>query len=596
MAPRPSRALRKKSLTVIYGRSAVQPAVEAISGAAPYGRVSTDIQREAESIKIQQIKLENSIRVRENSDFPLKDQLHLVETFYDEGYSGTIPLEERPAGRRLVSAICSRASIECDGSCFTRGEINQVWITKLDRLARRLQILINIEAFLRKHHVALVCMDPSLDTSTESGRLVFNVIASIAEWERGMILERTIDGKHQKATEGKWVGGRKAYGLVTDDNGNLQLDTTFDEQLNMMRYEVVQTVFENIALHGSTAWREALRIGMSDRRVNWMLHNVRYKGEGGIIGKDGTWTGAERNPPPQVVTPELWEMAQQALVDNRKNSSRNRHYDYLLSGLLICHQPFDDGICGRVFTGRTEARHKYKTEYTYYYCSRSIKMPNSPSQMGCTAKMVRAKDAEDAVWAEVKAAVQNPHAYLDALDKDGHRAQLLTQLQAELGQVVNQIQRKQTEREYVLRSGESGVRPYDEAQARAREILTDVDTLEQRQVAIKLQLRSMSLDELDKQRNAITVADIASKLDKIEATNDRKSKAALIQALVKSAEVRTVNNRPVIRLVLRLGTQIDLSAAPIASQSGQQLQENREVVEVLTEIALAPRRAGRYTA
>lgn len=573
------------------------PSLVRVQQVVAYGRVSSDLQRETETIKVQVIKLENSIRVRENDDLPLKDQLHLFESYWDEGYSGTIPLEQRPAGRRLVNLICSRGLLSCDGSCLSDlsaqiTQVDQVWITKLDRLARSLQILISTAAFFTRHGVALVCMDPSMDTSTESGRLVFNVIASIAEWERGTILERTVAGKHQKASEGKFVGGRRAYGLVPDENGHLVLDTTYDEQLAMMRYEVVRSVFENVALHGSTAWREALRIGVSDRCLNWMLHNVRYKGEGGIIGQDGSWTNAAINPPPAIVTPELWEMAQQALNDNKKNSSRNRHYDYLLSQKLVCHEPFGDGICGRLFTGRTESRHKYQTNYTYYYCSRTAKMPNSPSQLGCTAKMLRAKDAEDLVWAEVRAVVRDPHAYLSRLT-DSRGDALRIQLQAELRQLADDIHRAQIERENVLRSGEQGLRNFDEMAARTREIDTHLLTLRERQVAVELQSRSISLDALDAQRNALTVADIASELEEIDAADDRKRKAALIRAVVKTAEVRTVDNRPVIRLVLRLGAEIDLATRSIEPHLGQQVESYGEpALEVIAELVLAPSRMG----
>lgn len=554
-----------------------------------YGRVSTDVQRDTESIKIQVHKLEGMIAVRSNPDLPMRDQLKLIESFWDDGVSGTIPLEKRPEGRRLVGLICSRSDMDCDGSCFTTSEIDQVWITKLDRLARKLQILIDIEAFLRRHHIALVCLDPTIDTSTPTGRLVFTILASIADWERETILERTVDGKHTKASEGKSVGGRQAYGLVTDENGFLQLDTTFDEGLGMMRYEIVRSVFENIALHGSTAWREAKRIGITDRRLGWMLHNRRYKGEGGILDGEGNWTEATKNKPPQIVTPEVWELAQTVLQSNRKNSSRNRNYDYLLSGLMYCHEPFDQGICNRLFTGRTESRHKYQANYTYYYCSRSMKQPNSPSQMGCTAKMVRAEDAEAAVWEEVKAAVRNPQAYLDRLD-DGRGEQLRQQLEHELRDLEEQLLRAAHEKEMTLRSGESGVRPYDEAVARAREIMAQAEGLTDRRTAIELQLRSMSIDQIEQHAAAITAADIAEKLDEIDATNDRKRKSALIHQVVKTIEVRTVEGAPRLRVVLRLGLEVDLSALPMAPRLGPQAQDHREDIEVVSEIKLPSRR------
>lgn len=586
MAPKQSRTARRRAELVplaVIGR-----ALQVFA----YGRVSSDIQREDETIKVQVTKLEGTIRVRENSELPLRDQLKLLESFWDNGVSGTLSLEERPEGKRLVNQICSRGSMLCAGNCVDRNVVDQVWITKLDRLARKLQILIDIEAFLRRHNVALICMDPSIDTSTATGRLVFSVLASIAEWERETILERTTNGKHQKASEGKWVGGRKAFGLKTDEDGYLIVDDTFVEQCGMAAYQVVQSVFENIALHGSTTWREAQRIGMSDRRVGLMLHNPRYKGEGGIIGSDGSWTNADSNPPPQVVTPALWEAAQVALIANRKNSSRHRHYDYLLSQLLICHEPNGEGICGRKFIGRTEKRHTYRPEYTYYYCSRTMRVPGVPSQAGCTAKMLRAQDAEDAVWNHVERILRNPTAYyLEQAEQDDRREALLKDLRLELTHIVDRLQRLASARDNVSVAFEEGFRTREEAKIRVTEINEQATSLEERRAAIQMQIRSMSLNAIDQQRSVLAIANIGEELDDINARNDRKLKAALIKQIVKAPiEVRTVEGRPVMRVTFAVGAEIDLSSASIDRRIGRVEWDNRRdnssSFSVLADIAL----------
>lgn len=561
MAPKQRRARTSPAypLTVI----------QAIQQVAPYGRTSSDAQREDETIKIQITKLEGTIGVRQNTELPVRDQLHMVAKFYDDGVSGTIPLEQRPEGAKLVAMICPRGSIRCDGRCGGTDQLNQVWIAKLDRLARKLQILLEIEAFLRQHNVALICMDPSLDTSTATGRLVFGVLAIIAEWERETILERTTGGKHQKASEGKWVGGRKTFGLKTDENGYLVVDDTFIERCGEMAYRVVQSIFENIALHGSTSWREAQRTGLSDRRVGLILHNPRYKGEGGIYAADGSWTAATKNPPPQLVSPEIWDMAQQQLLDNRKNSSRHRHYPYLLGGLLTCKEPFGEGICGRTFAGRIEKRHQYNKAYAYYYCSRQ----------GCTARMLRVDQAEQAVWDVVKDAVRDPAEFLARADTD--RPDLLAELRRELTRVMSQIQNADIERQNVLRSAEARLRSWPEAQARIAEIMDGTQELEAQRTALELQIRSLNMAALDVQRSAIALDDIANALDEIDAKNDVKAKETLIHGVVKNIEVRRGEDRPRLRLTLTVGTSIAVLSGDLRSaHKGDIVSQQQTVVEI----------------
>jgi site-specific DNA recombinase len=545
--------------------------IQAVTGVLAYGRVSTDLQREADTIQTQVTKLEGTIRVRENPELPLKDQLHMLGAFWDDGVSGTVPLEEREEGRKIVAKICSRVSLDCDGFCGHDGGVQQLWITKLDRLARRLQILVDIEAFLTRHNVTLISVDDGINTSTHTGKLIFQILGAIAEWERERILERTTDGKHTKAKEGKWVGGRKMLGLKTDEHGYLAVDDTLIEKTGEMAYRMVQSIFDNIALHGSTPGRESRRTGLSERRIGLILHNKRYKGEGGIYDADGNWTAAEKNPPPQIVSPEKWQMAQDALIANRAKSGGRPHRNYLLSGLLTCCEPYEyvptveasgsprnrpsnmpEGLCGRTFAGRhhTDKRMVDK-EYTYYYCTRTLKNHTAADTFGCTSKFLPMQSADGCVWDLVKRFVSNPGEVI--AQADSGRSDMLAELNRALGETVEQLSHYETERENVLLNIERSLRPRAAGEQRIHEIDAQVRLLEQQRDATEVQIRSLNYDRLDDERCATTVRDIVSELEKIERDNDIDMKKALIQAVVKRIEVRTVDDKPRLRVHLRFG-------------------------------------------
>lgn len=82
---------------------------------ATYERVSSEDQRERETIKTQT----ESLAARLKAD----TSVELIDRYPDEGVSGTVPLKNRPAGSRLLRDAY-------------RGLFTEVWVYKLDRLAR----------------------------------------------------------------------------------------------------------------------------------------------------------------------------------------------------------------------------------------------------------------------------------------------------------------------------------------------------------------------------------------------------------------------------------------------------------------------------
>lgn len=85
---------------------------------------------------------------------------------------------------------------------------DQVVIWKLDRLGRSLQHLVQLVKSLNEKGVALKSLNDPIDTTSSQGRLVFNLFASLAEFERDIIRERTMAGLSAARARGK-LGGRK---------------------------------------------------------------------------------------------------------------------------------------------------------------------------------------------------------------------------------------------------------------------------------------------------------------------------------------------------------------------------------------------------
>ena len=94
---------------------------------------------------------------------------------------------------------------------------DELIVTKLDRLARSVADLIEIEKRLTMKSVALTVLSPRLETSTPMGRLSFNVIASVAQFEREIMLERQREGIARAKREGKYKGRVPTARAKADD-------------------------------------------------------------------------------------------------------------------------------------------------------------------------------------------------------------------------------------------------------------------------------------------------------------------------------------------------------------------------------------------
>lgn len=576
MAPKPLSAARKQAAIVplsIVGRAKM---------CAPYGRVSSDIQHEEQTIESQKRILLTDILSRDNPTLDAEHQQKLVrdgdeDGFWDDPCSGTVPFEERPAGRRLVRLLCARGSISCDGTCGGTGAvIDLVWITKLDRLARNLQVLIETEAFFRRHGAGLRCLEFNLNTADPTGELIFMILGAIAHWERKIILQRTATGKHTKAVEGRAMG-RVAFGLKKDENGYLVVDDTLIGKTQKMAYEIVQEVFANV-IAGSSIEREAERFGISERRIHLMLHNKRYKGEGGML-ENGRWLAAERNAPPQLVSPGDWDLAQEKLTENKRFSARNRKREYLVSQLLICHERKEDGTrCGRVFVARTA-----KQKHVYYCCYRK----------GCDARPIRGSDIENLVWAEVRKSLLHPDAWLDDALAKGSQTDRVRELRAELSVAIDEISKLDSERLSVLRNVDKGHYTEAEGDARLAEIREKLESRKDQQATLEIQLRSVNKSQATLRRSGLEPESVAAELDRIEAwaqSSDedevhrgRSQMTALIKSRIDHIEVRGRK----LKLHWLLDEHVDeLSIVPADLASPchtRQLPEEVKPIQIITE-------------
>jgi DNA invertase Pin-like site-specific DNA recombinase len=79
-------------------------------------------------------------------------------------------------------------------------------VTKLDRLARSVAHLVSLGERLDAKGVSLKVLEQAIDTSTPTGRIMFNMLGAIAQFERELMLERQREGVAKAKAEGKYRG------------------------------------------------------------------------------------------------------------------------------------------------------------------------------------------------------------------------------------------------------------------------------------------------------------------------------------------------------------------------------------------------------
>lgn len=138
-------------------------------------------------------------------------------------------------------------------------------IWKLDRLGRSLKHLVELVAELNERDIGLRSLNDPIDTTTAQGRLVFNIFASLAEFEREIIRERTNAGLAAARARGR-TGGRKA-GLSEDAKRKARVAQSYYEE-----GMAVNQIAKNLSISKATLYRylrfRGVEIGHKSNLVN----------------------------------------------------------------------------------------------------------------------------------------------------------------------------------------------------------------------------------------------------------------------------------------------------------------------------------------
>jgi site-specific DNA recombinase len=384
---------------------------------AIYARVSSEQQTGDGTIASQVAALEARVA---------QDGQALACRFIDDGYSGA--LLRRPALERLRDAAAA-------------GDLQRLYVHSPDRLARRYSYQVLLLDEFQRAGVEVVFLNRPLGRSPEDD-LLLQIQGVVAEYERAQILERSRRGKRHAARHG-------VVSVLTDAPYGYRY-TGKAAGGGLARYEVVEAEAAVVRQIFHWVGCDRLSIGEVRRRLEqaghrtrtgrsrwtrgviWhMLKNPAYKGQAAfgktrsaprpvqlrpVRGGSETPRRACRPasvapeewimiPVPAIVAPELFEVVQEQLAENRQRARCGGGGErYLLQGLVVCR------LCGYAYCGR-RIRRKVSTgqdhHYDYYRCSGGDAW-RFGGQRVCSNRQVRTDTLEAAVWREVERLLQDP--------------------------------------------------------------------------------------------------------------------------------------------------------------------------------------------
>lgn len=336
-----------------------------------YTRVSTTMQIDGYSLDAQKSRMK---AFAEYNDY------EIVREYEDAGKSG-----KSIEGRVQFSQMMDDIKEGKDG-------VSYVLVFKLSRFGRNAADVLSTLQIMQDFGVNLICVEDGIDSSKDAGKLMISVLSAVAEIERENIRVQTMEGRIQKAREGKWNGGFAPYGYQLVD-GKLEIN---EEEAVAIRVIFDQYVNTNIGSNGIAKYLENHGIRKIQRQngknplfdahlVRLILRNPVYCGKIAYGRRRTEKVHGTRNDyhlveqenyllvdglHEAIVSEEIWQAAQvKLLAQAKKYEHVNKGKDtraHLLSGIVKCP------VCGAGMYGNKCIKHKkdgtkYKDFY-YYGC------------------------------------------------------------------------------------------------------------------------------------------------------------------------------------------------------------------------------------
>lgn len=404
-----------------------------------YTRVSTTMQVDGYSLDAQKEKLE---RYTEFSE------MKIMGEYSDQGRSGK-SIEGREQFLQMLKDIESG-----------KDKVDYVLVFKLSRFGRNAADVLNSLQHMQDYGVNLICVEDGIDSSKDAGKLMISVLSAVAEIERENILIQTMEGRKQKAREGKWNGGFAPYGYKLV-GGELVIA---EDEVEIIKLIYDKYIHTNMGIAGISAYLNQHGYVKKKRQNNTLdafsasfirgvIDNPIYCGKLAFGRRKTEKVEGTRNDyhivkqesymlndgiHEAIISEGDWMLAQEKRKETgvKQEKTYSLEHEHILSGIIKCP------ICGNGMYGNVSRKKKkdgsgerYKDFY-YYGCKHRGYIRGHH----CDYKRQWRQDKTNAAVEEViKKLVQNPKFESAIMEKINGQIDTST-LKAESEQLKKKLQ------------------------------------------------------------------------------------------------------------------------------------------------------------
>lgn len=466
------------------------------------------------------------------------DGKQVINHYVDKGISGK-SIEKREALKRLLKDA-------------KEGKFDEVWVWKTNRLARNHLDLLKIVDELNKYNIAFKSCSEAFDTSTATGKLMMNVLASIGEFERETIVDNVKMGMKQRAKSGKWNGGIVlGYKSVKYENekGKSKLEIVEKEA------EIVRMIFE---LYANGRGLKSLvnhinKLGYKTKKGNLfaiatvkeILQNPIYIGKI-RYNRMRDWSEKRRkgkNESPiivdgqhkPIIDMELWNKVQKLYKERSHKPIRNFSGSYPLTGILKCPQ------CGAsMVAGVTKKRRKDGSYniHKYYYCGNW----RNKGIAACRSNGIKKEYIEEFIFSTINELLYDQIILKDIVDNINNKSkEVIKPLENKLSLIENDLRSLEVKKAKIFDLYEDGIISKQDLAERLRENTLKLNSELLKKEEIQKQLNNSNSDPIDFD----VIKQLMKNFNNLLKVASPERKKLLINLVIKEIKVnpdRTVNS------------------------------------------------------
>lgn len=404
----------------------------------------------------------------------------IYKCYSDRGISGK-NIKDRPALKELLSDA-------------KEGKFDMVISWKINRVSRKLEDVLKIVSLLEKNNITFKSYSEPFETDTPAGRMQFQMMALIGEFERGTIAQNVKMGMIAKAKSGNWCGGRVlGYDLVPNNSPEEEKKGKNKLEINEKEAEIVRFIFNEYSKgKGYKAITNQInKLGYKTKKGNNfsvgsirdILTNPVYIGEIRYNVRQN-WSEKRRrniNPNPirvkgkheAIIDRELWDKVQLILESKKGKPSRIYDGEYPLTGILRCPK------CGAgmVISRTTNTLADGTKKRIAYYCCGNWK--NKGTSV-CNSNTIRVDKANEYVFKKIEELVSN-EAMIKAVVKNinKERKDKVKPAKRLLGDIDKELEKLDKRKRKIFEAYEDDILTKEEFQIRKDELNEKIRILEE---------------------------------------------------------------------------------------------------------------------